>query len=110
MGQEEKSEADEADGLSMPAAEYAVVSRLVATERRKVRWMYREEPTEPADTGWRFFSGDEAEDFGADQENCEFHALDTVIEIDPSVAPYLNRTAPVAFERDTPDAPFTEVA
>lgn len=128
MAQEEKSEVDEVraevDALSEEAEggideeetavddsmKYAVVSRLVATDRRKVRWMYREEPTEPADTGWRFFSGDEAEDFGEDQENFEFHGLDTVIEIDPSVAPHLDRAAPVAFERDTPDSPFTEVA
>lgn len=133
-GQEEKSEVDEVraevDALSADAEDgfddegelgdeemaidesmkYAVVSRLVATEGKKVRWMYREEPTEPADTGWRFFSGDEEENFSEDQENFEFHPLDTVTELDPSIAPHLDRAAPVAFERDTPDAPFTEVA
>ena len=133
MGQEEKSEIDEVraevDALSAEAEgelgdegefggeeaaidesmKYAVVSRLVATEGQKVRWMYREEPTEPADTGWRFFSGDEADDFAEDQENFEFHPLDTVTELDPSVAPHLERAAPVAFERDTADGPFTEV-
>jgi hypothetical protein len=134
MGQEEKSEIDEVraevDALSADAEggfddeggiggeetaideamKYAVVSRLVATEGKKVRWMYREEPTEPADTGWRFFSGDEADDFADDQENFEFHPLDTVTELDPSIAPHLERTAPVAFERETADGPFTEVA
>lgn len=127
MGQEEKSEVDEAraevdalaeeaeGGLDEESAvdasmQYAVVSRLVATERKKVRWMYREEPTEAADTGWRFFSGDEEENFADDQENFEFHGLDVVTEIDPSVAPYLDREPPVAFEREGTDGPFTEVA
>ncbi|HEU4451688.1 MAG TPA: DUF2185 domain-containing protein [Longimicrobium sp.] len=99
----------EPGAIDLPMTEYAVVSRLVATDRQKVRWMYREEPTEPADSGWRFFSGDEAENFAEDPENFEFHALDVVMEIDPSIAPHLERQAPVAFERGSPDDEFTEV-
>jgi hypothetical protein len=100
---------DDAGAMDLPMTEYAVVSRLVATERQKVRWMYREEPTEPADSGWRFFSGDEAENFAEDPENFEFHPLDFVTDLDPSVAPHLERAAPVAFERERADGEFTEV-
>ncbi len=100
---------DGAGAMDLPMTEYAVVSRLVATDRQKVRWMYREEPTEPADSGWRFFSGDEAENFSEDPENFEFHPLDFVTEIDPSVAAHLERAAPVAFERERADGEFTEV-
>jgi len=97
------------EAIELPMTEYAVVSRLVATDRQKVRWMYREEPTEPADSGWRFFSGDEAENFAGNPENFEFHPLDFVTEIDPSIAAHLERAAPVAFERESADGEFTEV-
>jgi len=107
-GVEETAE-DGAGAMDLPMTEYAVVSRLVATDRQKVRWMYREEPTEPADSGWRFFSGDEAENFADDPENFEFHPLDFVTEIDPSVAAHLERAAPVAFERESAEGEFTEV-
>jgi len=100
---------EDSGAIDLPMTEYAVVSRLVATDRQKVRWMYREEPTEPADSGWRFFSGDEAENFGEDPENFEFHPLDFVTEIDPSVAAHLEREAPVAFERESAEGEFTEV-
>jgi hypothetical protein len=100
---------DESEAIDLPMTEYAVVSRLVATDRQKVRWMYREEPTEPADSGWRFFSGDEAENFAENPENFEFHPLDFVTEIDPAVAAHLEREAPVAFERESAEGEFTEV-
>jgi hypothetical protein len=105
----EETADDGAGAMDLPMTEYAVVSRLVATDRQKVRWMYREEPTEPADSGWRFFSGDEAENFAEDPENFEFHPLDFVTGLDPSVAKHLERQAPVAFERESAEGEFTEV-
>jgi hypothetical protein len=64
-----------------------------------VGYMYREAPANAADTGWRFFSGDESEDYVADSSNSGVYALNSIANCDPAVLIHLEEPTPCAFER-----------
>lgn len=86
----------------------AFASKRVAEEGRKVRFMYREDPRGPGDSGWKFFSGDEPQEYVDDPANVGEYPLQAIIGIDPSIAPLLDNPAPCAFERDSDDGAFIE--
>lgn len=86
----------------------ALATNLVAKERRKIRFMYRERPDNDYDSGWRFFSGAEDQAYVDDPSNLAIYALTTIAEIDPDVVPFLNFPPPCAFEREQGDEPFHE--
>jgi hypothetical protein len=79
--------------------------RLVS-ERRKVRYMYREQGDSPDDSGWRVFSGDDDQAYVDNPDNLAFFAPTTITAIDPDVAPLLCTPAPCAFERLHATDPF----
>jgi hypothetical protein len=83
--------------------------RLVS-ERRKVRYMYREQSDGPHDSGWRVFSGDEDQAYSDNPDNLAFFAPTTITAIDPDVAPLLATPAPCAFERLRATDPFHKAA
>jgi len=89
-------------------AKTAFASKRVAVEGRKVRFMYREDPRRPGDSGWKFFSGEEPQEYVDDSDNVGEYPLETITRIDPSVAPLLDTPAPCAFERDSDEAAFIE--
>ena len=61
---------------------------------KKVGWCYREQPSEGRpDSGWRFFSGEESEDYVNDARNTEVYDLNTICNYDPDILPLL--TAPI---------------
>lgn len=84
----------------------AFASKRVAEEKRKVQFMYREDPRAPGDSGWKFFRGDEPQEYVDNPENVGEYPLDSITNIDPSVAPLLDTPAPCAFERDSDEAEF----
>lgn len=86
----------------------AFATKRVAEEGRKVRFMYREDPRGPGDSGWKFFSGDEPQEYVDDPRNVGEYPLESITNVDPSVAPLLDTPAPCSFERETDDAEFIE--
>lgn len=90
------------------AATTAFASKRVAEKGRKVRFMYRENPQHPGDSGWKFFSGDEPQEYVDDPNNVGEYPLETIARIDPAVVPLLDRPAPCAFERDSDHGAFIE--
>ncbi len=86
----------------------AFASKRVAEEGRKVHFMYREDPRSPGDSGWKFFSGDEPQEYVDNPDNVGEYPLDSITDIDPSVAPLLHTPPPCAFERESDDAAFIE--
>ena len=61
---------------------------------KKVGWCYREQPTEGRpDSGWRFFSGEEGDDYVNDLAHTDVYDLNTICNYDPDILPLL--TAPV---------------
>jgi hypothetical protein len=85
---------------------FAIVSRRIVTEGRKVRWMYREEPAAEFDSGWRFFGDDQYAEGGEDAFG--MFPVSAVAEADPSIVPHLHREPPCAFERADDYLPLVE--
>ena len=73
---------------------------------KKVGWCYREQPTEGRpDSGWRFFSGEESEDYVNDAKNTEVYDLNTICNYDPDILPLLSAPVGTAYMRG-PDGKF----
>ncbi|ARU31589.1 hypothetical protein CAP31_07755 [Sulfuriferula sp. AH1] len=83
--------------ISLPFAGFATDRIMV--EGKKIGYMYREATTRTEDSGWRFFSGDENQDYINDLSHTGVYALNTVANYDPDIIPYLNTPAPCAFEK-----------
>lgn len=59
-----------------------------------IGYMYRDEPAEGRpDSGWRFFHGDEPDDYVNDAENIQIVSLNTICNLRPDILAYLE--APV---------------
>lgn len=87
-------------------AGYALAPKRLVENKLKVRFLYREEPDDASDSGWRFFSGDESDEFVNDPENIGLYDIETISQIDPDIIPLLNNDAGTAFERTSVEEPF----
>ena len=87
---------------------YAFATNRVAKEKQAIKFMYRESPDGAKDSGWRFFTGEEPQEYVDDPANTSLYLLSTIAEIDPSIIPLLDTPAPCAFEREDDTAEFVE--
>ncbi|NLD78923.1 MAG: DUF2185 domain-containing protein [Mollicutes bacterium] len=84
-----------------------IVSDRITVDEKKIGYMYRENPTSEFDTGWRFFAGDEDEQYIDNPNNFEIYELNTICNYDQDVIPYLMKPAGTKLERS--DKEFKEV-
>ncbi|HVU28062.1 MAG TPA: DUF2185 domain-containing protein [Verrucomicrobiae bacterium] len=75
------------------------ITDRVTIDGLKIGYMYREQPDKPKDSGWRFFSGDESQDYIDDLTHTGIYAVNTAANYDPDIIPYLETPAPCAFEK-----------
>jgi hypothetical protein len=61
--------------------------------------MYRGEPDNEIDSGWRFFAGDESQEYADTPDNFAIYEVNTICNYDPAVVPYLNAPNGSAFGR-----------
>jgi hypothetical protein len=85
-----------------------IATDMITVAGQRVGYMYREEPGNPSDSGWRFFSGTESQAFVDDPANLELYDVNTIANYDPEIVPLLDAQFPVAFARDARGA-FVEV-
>jgi len=78
---------------------YCYVSDKITVEGMPVGFMYREKPFDKEDTGWRFLSGTETEEYLDDQSNYMIFAVNTVANYDAAIIPYLNSKIGTEWER-----------
>lgn len=86
---------------------YVVATKRLIELGGPVRFMYREIPSND-DSGWRFFAGDEDNNYLSDPDNIGIYDISSILAIDTSVEPYLNNGPWVAYERND-DGIFVEV-
>jgi len=79
---------------------YIIASSQVANEGKLIGYMYREEPDNENDSGWRVFSGEETQQYADDPTNFAMYNASTIVGIDPSITELLGTPAPAVFERD----------
>lgn len=89
---------------------FVFATKMLVEDRRKVRFMYHEQPDTPGDSGWRFFCGDENQEYTDNPNNIGIYDINTILEIDDSILPFLNSPVNTAFEREDENTPFTRSA
>lgn len=85
---------------------YAMATKMLVDSKRKVRFMYREEPSNNQDSGWRLFCGDENQDYADNPDNIAIYDIDTILAIDKSIKPYLASAVGTALEREDENKAF----
>ncbi|RLD57372.1 MAG: DUF2185 domain-containing protein [Bacteroidetes bacterium] len=78
---------------------YCVASDKITVEGSSVGFMYREEPESPDDSGWRFLSGDETEEYVEDMNNSMIFDVNTIANYDRAIVSYLSMPIGSELER-----------
>jgi hypothetical protein len=73
----------------------------ITVEMLPIRFMYRELPDNDSDSGWRFFSGEEPDEYVDDPRNIGLYDVNTIANYDPAIIPHLDAPAFSAFERSS---------
>jgi hypothetical protein len=71
----------------------------ITVEGKNVGYMYREDADFPEDSGWRFFSGTESQEYLEDVSHTTIYDVNTIANYDPEIIPLLDSPAGSAFER-----------
>jgi hypothetical protein len=93
-----------------PLSLLAIVTARVWEEGRAVRWLYRAEPHNERDSGWRVFAGDEAPGYADDPRTARLVPLRELIDRDRGLEEVFRSPPGTAFERRRLRGPFTPVA
>jgi hypothetical protein len=72
---------------------------MITVEGDPVRFMYREEPDNEIDSGWRFMSGFESDEYLDNPDNLAVYDVNTIANYDPSIIPLLSSPIGSAFEK-----------
>ena len=76
-----------------------IATDKITVEGQRVRFMYREEPDNDIDSGWRFMAGTESDTYMNDPQNHEIYDVNTIANYDPDIIPLLGAPIGSAFER-----------
>ncbi|MCI8669564.1 MAG: DUF2185 domain-containing protein [Lachnospiraceae bacterium] len=72
-----------------------------ALEQKNIAYMYREEPEgDVPDSGWRFFVGDESDEYVNNADNISVCGLNTICNIQPDILAFIYAEAGRKFGRD----------
>ncbi|WP_409456186.1 DUF2185 domain-containing protein [Tamilnaduibacter salinus] len=72
---------------------------MITVEGEPVRFMYREHPDNDVDSGWRFMSGYESDQYMENANNHGIYDVNTIANYDPSIIPFLDAEVGLAFEK-----------
>lgn len=76
------------------------VTNNILYDGQPVGYLYREEPDYEDDSGWRFTTGTETDEYMDDSNNSSYVSLGAVLREDDSFVDLLDREAGVAFVKD----------
>lgn len=88
---------------------YSYVSDKITVDGLKVGFMYREKPFDKDDSGWRFLSGTETEEYLDDITNSMIFDVNTVANYDQAFIPYLKSKIGTEMERVEGSDDFREI-
>lgn len=83
----------------IPAMGGCMATDKITVDGMKVGFMYREEPDDERDSGWRFLSGTETDDYMDDENNTMIYNVNTIANYDRAIIPYLNSPIGTELER-----------
>ena len=79
---------------------YALVSKKYLEKDGVIRFVYRQEPYNDQDSGWRMFTGLEDDDYANDLENIKLINIGYLLDKDPSLLEPLKNGYGAVFERE----------
>ena len=82
---------------------------MITVEGKKVGYMYREQPDRDIDSGWRFFAGEETQEYIDDPSNTSIYDVNTIANYDSDIIPFLEYPIGSAFERSDSANDFKQV-
>lgn len=82
---------------------------FITVEGLPVMYMYRERANNPQDSGWRFFSGHETDEYMKNSEHHSVYDVNTIANYDPTIVPFLNAPVGSEFEKEDEDSLFSAV-
>ena len=84
----------------IPPIGYCLASNSITIDGKKVGYMYREKPNKDDDSGWRFFSGEEDQEYSDNPNNFKIYAVNTIANYSPDIIPLIESPYNTAFGRD----------
>ena len=96
----------------MPLAEgfgACIASDKILVDGFRIAFMYREPPDNDVDSGWRFLSGQESDEYMDNAGNHGVYDVNTLANYDPEIIPFLESPEGAAFERENGTGPFVKV-
>ncbi|HTD06015.1 DUF2185 domain-containing protein [Undibacterium sp.] len=72
----------------------------IVVDGNLVGYMTRDSPINAQDSGWRFFAGDEDQEYMSRNENHGVYDVNTIVNYDPSILPFIDAEIGSRFERD----------
>jgi hypothetical protein len=106
MSNDKKFKLKESDIKELvPRMGYCMATDKITVEGLCVGYMYREEAEDVNDSGWRFFSGTETQEYIDNPDNIGIYDVNTIANYDNAVIPYLNEQMGAELNRieDTDD-------
>jgi hypothetical protein len=77
-----------------------IATDRITVDGLRVGYMYREAPSDPVDSGWHFFSGDESQEYVDNPRNLALYNLNTIANYDPEITPFLDKAIGTAWVGD----------
>jgi hypothetical protein len=77
-----------------------IASDMILVDGEPVRYMYREDPDNELDSGWRFFAGVEPQSYADEAANFALYDVNTLVNYDVTILPFLDEPPGSAFEKD----------
>jgi hypothetical protein len=81
----------------------------ITVNGEKVGFMYRQQSEFRADSGWRFLSGTETQEYLDNPDNLTIYDVNTIANYDPEIIPLLDAPLGSAFERAGQSRAFVPV-
>ena len=82
----------------LAALDRCIVTNTVAKQGEPVGFLYREAPVFENDSGWRFFSGDETDEYTDDSDNFSVVSLSEITQSNPAIAALIAQPEGSAWE------------
>ncbi len=76
-----------------------IASDRITVDGERVGFMYRDQPANDLDSGWRMMAGDESEEYMDEPSNHEVYDVNTIANYDPDIVPLLDAPLGAQFER-----------
>lgn len=93
----------------VPNKGYCYASDMITVDGHKVGFMHREAREDEDDSGWRFYSGLETDEYVESEYHFGMFDLNYIANIDPAIIPYLKSRTGTELERVEGGDVFIEI-